>query len=140
MTKDQFRSIDVFFYGLFMDEAILREKGMHPANRRMAFVEDFCLVIGARASLVPCADATVHGVLYSLTHNEVHALYSEASVSVYRPEAVSAHLADGSIIPALCFNLPVRPSREERNAEYVSKLRELAERIGLPASYVSSIE
>jgi hypothetical protein len=134
MTEAQVRSIDIFFYGLFMDDALLREKGMNPANRRIAFVENFCLVIGARATLVPCANATVHGVLYSLTHNEVDALYSEASVSVYRPEAVSAHLADGSIIPALCFNLPTPPSREERNAQYVSKLRELAERIGLPPS------
>jgi hypothetical protein len=58
---------------------------------------------------------------------------------VYRPEAVSAQLADGSVVPALCFNLPVPPSSEERNPQYVAKLRELAARIGLPASYVSSI-
>jgi hypothetical protein len=61
-------------------------------------------------------------------------------VSVYRPEAVSAQLEDGSVVPALCFNLPVPPSKEERNPQYVSKLRELAERIGLPPSYVSSIQ
>ena len=140
MTEAEARSIDIFFYGLFMDDALLREKGMNPSNRRMAFVENFCLVIGARATLVPCANRTVYGVLYSLTHNEVDALYSEASVRVYRPEAIFAHLPDGSIIPALCFNLPVPPSREERNPQYVSKLRELAERIGLPPSYVSSIQ
>jgi hypothetical protein len=140
MTEPQVRSIDIFFYGLFMDDALLREKGMNPSNRRIAFVEHFGLVIGARAALVPCTEATVHGVLYSLTHNEIDALYSEASLSVYRPEAVSAHLADGSIIPALCFNLPMPPSREERNAQYLSKLRELAERIGLPPNYVSSIQ
>jgi hypothetical protein len=139
MTEAEVRRIDLFFYGLFMDEALLREKGMNPKNRRMAFVENFSLVIGARATLVPCPGRTVHGVLFSLTHSEVDALYSEASVSVYRPEAVSAHLEDGSIIPALCFNLPVPPSIEERNPQYVSRLRELADRIGLPPSYVSSI-
>lgn len=140
MNEAQVRSIDIFFYGLFMDEALLREKGMNPSNRRIASVEHFCLVIGDRATLVRCANATVHGVVYSLTHNEVDALYSEAPVSGYRPEAVSAHLADGSIIPALCFNLPKPPARDERNAQYVSKLRELADRIGLPPSYVSSIQ
>lgn len=140
MRGAEARRIDVFFYGLFMDDALLREKGMNPENRRMAFVENFCLVIGARATLVPCANGTVHGVLFSLTHSEVDALYAEASVSVYRPEAVSARLADGSIIPALCFNLPVPPSEDERNPQYVSKLRELAERIGLPPGYVSSIQ
>lgn len=139
MTEEVVRRIDVFFYGLFMDDALLREKGVNPVNRRIARVENFSLVIGARATLVPYAGRTVHGVLFSLTHGELDALYSEDSVSVYRPEAVVAQLADGSIIPALCFNLPVRPSADERNPQYVSRLRELAERIGLPSSYVSSI-
>ena len=140
MTASEVRSIDIFFYGLFMDDALLREKGMNPTNRRMAFVENFSLHIGPRATLVPCANGKVYGVLYSLTHNEVDALYSEASVSVYRPEAILAHLPDGSTIPTLCFNLPVPPSLEERNPQYVSKLKDLAERIGLPQSYVSSIK
>jgi Gamma-glutamyl cyclotransferase, AIG2-like len=140
MTEAEVRRIDVFFYGLFMDDALLREKGMNPKNRRMASVENFALVIGARATLVPCSGQTVHGVIFSLTHAEVDALYGEASVSVYRPEALLAQLADGSVIPALCFNLPVMPSIRERNPQYVSKLREVAERIGLPPSYVSSIQ
>lgn len=134
------RKIDVFFYGLFMDEAVLREKGMNPVNRRMASVENFSLVIGERATLVPDAARTVHGVLFSLTHAEVDALYSEESVNVYRPEALLVQLTDGRIIPALCFNLPEPPSGDERNPLYVSKLRELAERVGLPPSYVSSIQ
>lgn len=140
MTEEEVRRIDVFFYGLFMDEALLREKGMNPKNRRTAFVENFSLVIGARATLVPRPNQTAHGVLFSLTHTEVDALYREASVSVYRPEAVAAQLEDGSVIPALCFNLPVPPSIEEKNPQYVSKLRELASRIGLPPGYVSSIQ
>lgn len=140
MTETEVRRIDVFFYGLFMDEALLREKGMNPENRRMASVENFSLVIGERATLVPCPGRTVHGVLFSLTHTEVEALYGEASVSVYRPEALLAQLEDESIVPVLCFNLPVPPSEEERNPQYVSKLRALAERIGLPQSYVSSIQ
>ena len=140
MTEAEVRRIELFFYGLFMDDALLREKGMNPMNRRMASVENFCLVIGERASLVPCAGQTVYGVLFSLTHKEVDALYSESSVNVYRPEAVSAKLEDGSIIPALCFNLPAPPSQDERNPQYASKLRELAGRIGLPKSYVSSIQ
>ena len=139
MTEPEVRRIDVFFYGLFMDDALLREKGMNPTNRRIATVQNFSIVIGARATLIPCANGTVHGLLFSLTHAEVDALYGEASVSVYRPEALLAQLEDGSIIPALCFNLPVPPSITERNPQYASKLRALAERIGLPSSYVFSI-
>jgi Gamma-glutamyl cyclotransferase, AIG2-like len=140
MKEAEVRRINVFFYGLFMDEALLRGKGMNPQNRRMASVEDFSLIIGERATLVPCAGQTVYGVLFSLTHTEVDALYAEASVSVYRPEAVASQLADGSVIPALCFNLPAPPSADERNPQYVAKLREVAERIGLPTEYVASIQ
>jgi hypothetical protein len=138
-VKEDVRRIEVFFYGLFMDEALLREKGVNPLNRRTASVENFSLVIGARATLVPRAGQTVHGVLFSLTHGEVDALYSEASVSAYRPEAVLAQLTGGGVAPALCFNLPAPPSADERNPQYASKLREVAARIGLPPSYVSSI-
>jgi hypothetical protein len=139
MTEAGGRRVDVFFYGLFMDDALLREKGVNPLNRRAASVENFSLVIGERATLVACPGRTAHGVIFSLTHGEVDALYAEASVSAYRPEAVAARLADGSVVPALCFNLPAPPSADERNPQYVSKLRELAERIGLPSSYISSI-
>lgn len=139
MTEAEPRRIDVFFYGLFMDEALLREKGVSPANRRVASVENFALVIGARATLVPCEGQTAHGVVFSLTHAEVDALYAEASVSVYRPEAVGARLADGSVVPALCFSLPVPPASGERNPEYAAKLKALAGRVGLPPVYVASI-
>lgn len=139
MTDDNIRRIELFFYGLFMDDALLRGKGIDPKNRRVAFVYNFQLVIGARATLVPREGQSAYGVLFSLTHAEVDALYSESSVSAYRPEAVSAQLADGSAIPALCFNLPTPPSAAERNPEYASKLRDVALRIGLPQDYVSSI-
>lgn len=140
MTDTEVRRIDVFFYGLFMDDALLREKGIDPRSRRLASVENFCLVIGERATLVPRTGQTAHGVIFSVTHAEVDALYAEASVSVYRPEALLAQLEDGSIIAALCFNLPAPPSKEERNPQYAAKLRALADRIGLPKSYVSSIQ
>src|SRR5262249_7751467 len=58
----------------------------------------------------------VHDVVAHLPVHDVAALVN------YRPEPVLAQLADGSVIPALCFNLPVPPSTDERNPEYVSKL------------------
>ena len=139
MNNDQVRKIDVFFYGLFMDEALLREKGVNPKNRRLGYVENFSLVIGRRATLLPFASKNAYGVIFSMTHAEVDALYSEASVGLYRPEAVLARLNDGSVIPALCFNLPAAPKAEERNEQYATKLKVLANNIGLPTAYVSSI-
>ncbi len=134
------RRIEVFFYGLFMDADILRAKGAHPVNIRPACVPGFALRIGQRATLLPSPDARVYGVLMQLAHPEIEQLYSEASVRAYRPEAILAELADGSRLPALCFNLLVPPAPEEANSEYAAKLRDLAHRLGLPSDYVQSIQ
>jgi len=133
------RRINVFFYGLFMDAELLHSKDAHPAHPRPACVPGFALRIGQRATLMPSAESSAYGIIMELSHAEVERLYSEASVSAYRPEAVLAQLADGTYLPALCFNLVVPPGPEEANSDYAMKLRELARRLKLPQHYVESI-
>jgi hypothetical protein len=139
MADNSPRSIDIFFYGLFMDEALLRAKGLDPQNPRLAAVDNFNLVIGERATLIPRLGETVHGFLFSLTHKEIDSLYADSSVRVYRPEAVLAKVKNDSAVPALCFNLPTVPLDGKRNPQYAAKLKELAERVGLPAEYAAKI-
>ena len=130
----------VFFYGLFMDAAVLRARGVQPINPRRGCVSGFALRIGQRATLVPDSKAQVYGVLMELTHDEIERVYAEASVREYRPEAVIAELDDGARVPALCFNLPEPPRLDEVDKGYARRLRDLALRVGLPASYVKQIE
>ena len=139
VKEDVSARVEVFFYGLFMDEALLRAKGLSPLNPRAAYLQDFRLVIGARATLDRREGAKAHGVVYTLTRGEVESLYSDESVGAYRPEVLTARLADGGAERVVCFNLPAPPSEDERNPQYASKLRALAERLGLPADYVASI-
>lgn len=134
------RRIDVFFYGLFMDEELLRTKGVMAIDFRLASVPGFELRIGDRATLVPVLSGRVFGLVASLTHADLERLYSDSNLQAYRPEAVLAHLANGETMPALCFNLVEPPSMAERNLEYASKLRALAEQLGFPAEYIASIE
>jgi hypothetical protein len=134
------RRLDVFFYGLFMDQQVLDAKGVRPTDIRPASVPGLKLRIGARAALVPAPTGTVHGLLMKLSHADIERLYSEASVQAYRPEPVLAVLVGGATVAALCYNLPQPPSPDERNVEYASKLRSLAHRIGLPTDYVASIQ
>jgi hypothetical protein len=133
------RLLDVFFYGLFMDQQLLSDKGAQATDVRLAAVPGFVLRLGARAALVPDSAGTVHGVVMKLSHLDLERLYSEPSLLAYRPEPVLATLHSGATVAALCFNLPEAPSPEERNAEYAAKLRALAQRIGLPGAYVASI-
>ena len=139
-TESRMRRIDAFFYGLFMDEALLHEKGVRPGSRQAASVRGFQLRIGRRATLVANAAGCAYGIVASLTHRELDELYSDPSLRDYRPEAVIATLSDGSSVPALCFNLIAPPSPEERNPDYARKLRALTQRLGFPADYVASIE
>ncbi|MGH9804203.1 MAG: gamma-glutamylcyclotransferase family protein [Candidatus Acidiferrales bacterium] len=133
------RRADVFFYGLFMDEELLRAKGLEPEGGELAAVDGFALRIGRRAALVPAPGGRVHGVVFSLTLIALDRLYSEPSVQDYRPQAVLAQLAGGGVIAALCYNLSAPPLLGERNPEYAAKLRALAQRIGLPAEYIASL-
>src|SRR6266849_5159832 len=82
-----------------MDAELLRTKGAQPMNVRMASVFGFELRIGKRPSLTPAPSSCVYGMLMELTHTEILQLYSERSVSAYRPEAVVVDLADGLRIP-----------------------------------------
>jgi hypothetical protein len=75
----------------------------------------------------------------SLTHAELDRLYAEPSVEAYRPEPVFASLADGSIVAALCFNLPGVPAGLRSNPEYAAKLRTAARKMGLPDTYIERI-
>ena len=89
------RRINVFFYGLFMDVEALRAKGLQPSEERLVSLPGFALRIRERATLVPEANGQVYGVNMLLTHAEVDRLYSDPSVSAYRPEAVLTRLVDG---------------------------------------------
>ena len=132
------RRIPVFFYGMFMDAELLRGKGADPRNIRPATADGYALQIGQRAALVPAAGSRAHGMLMELSHADLDLLYSEPSVNMYRAEPVLCE-SGGATLAAITFNLPAAPSAEESNAAYAEKLRELAQRLGLPAEYVERI-
>ena len=132
------RWVSVFFYGLFMDQDLLRDRGLQPLNARRACVRGMRLRIGERAALELDPDGVVYGMLFELTHGDIERLYAEPGVAPYRPEAVLAEPDEGEPVAALCYNLPSPPT-DEPNLEYARKLRELATRLDLPAGYVSSI-
>jgi hypothetical protein len=133
------RRVDGFFYGLFMDVDVLRQNGVEPASLRPAYVADFALRIGQRATLIPSAGARSYGMLVALTHAELQQLYGAPGLEHYRPEAVLATLADGTAQPALCYNLLDAPQPHERNPQYAMRLKEVLQRLGFPAEYVASI-
>jgi hypothetical protein len=133
------RGVDGFFYGLFMDVALLRNSGVRPVNPRRAYLDDFALRIGNRATLVPSAGARAYGMVIALTHSELQHLYGAPGLDQYRPEAVLARLMDGVAVPALCYNLLVEPQADERNLDYAARLQQALRQLEFPSDYIDSV-
>jgi hypothetical protein len=131
--------LDVFFYGLFMDEEVLRARGFDPREPRRAILDGFSLRIGRRAAVVRTPEARVHGLVFSLAPSELERLYADPGVQAYRPEEVLVRIEGDGVVPALCYNLPVPPSVSERSPEYVEQLRIVARKVGLPAEYIAGL-
>ena len=133
------RRIEIFFYGLFMDSDILRENKIVPVNPRRAYVEDFALRIGQRATLLPSHGSRAYGMLVALTHSELDRLYRAPGLEHYRPEAVLARPFEGQPSPALCYNLREAPQPHERNPDYAARLQSVLSKLEFPPEYVASI-
>lgn len=130
--------MNVFFYGLFMDENLLVGKGIKPSAMSPGYVDDYRLHIGARATLVRNPGARAYGVMMNITQREATELYAEQSVAEYVPEPVVVELMDGTRAEASCYNLPA-DKVTGTNREYANSLLSVATRLGFPEPYLEEI-
>jgi hypothetical protein len=133
------RRHDAFFYGLFMDEAVLAENGVMGANPRLAYAEGFAVRIGNRATLVPSASDRAYGVVFSMTQDDLERLYGGPGLEAYRPEPITVRALEGDTLTAICYNLAEPPAPHERNAEYAARLRRVLHACGFPKHYIDGI-
>ena len=131
--------MEVFFYGLFMDEAILMKNGVMPFNPRKGVLRDYTLKIGSRASLIPDTNQIAYGIVMTIADEDVQKLYAEPSVVDYLPEEVIVLTDAGDSIIATCYNLPAA-SLTGTNAYYARRLYTLAKQMGFPADYLTKIK
>jgi hypothetical protein len=130
----------IFFYGLFMDPSLLREKRLHPTLVGPAELPDYQIHIGNRASLIPSPQSTSYGMLIDLPDEEVATLYSAPDVRDYRPDNVNAILLrDRTIQTSLCYNLPADKLGVGTNVKYAEQLSALVLELGFPSAYASEI-
>lgn len=129
--------VAVFFYGLFMDEGALRAQGYEPRNAQRARLKGHRLAIGSRATLVKDPSDHVHGIVMSLTHDELDELYGAGDLNTYRPEAVLLDV-NGAPTAALCYVLPNGPDAVA-NPQYAARLRALCRALSFPDDYIHSI-
>ncbi|MGH1365617.1 MAG: hypothetical protein ACRBF0_18790 [Calditrichia bacterium] len=128
-----------FFYGLFMDEALLRDKGCHPTKPIRGYAGGYGLRIGERATLVKSADERAYGTIMSLSELDLECLYGEPSVEDYLPETIVATTFENEAIEVLVYNLPVEKLTGQ-NKKYAMSLATVASDCGLPKEYIQIIE
>lgn len=138
MSRLSETTINVFFYGLFMDESLLASKGVHPIDSKVGYVDGYRLHIGERATLLPEPHARAYGVMMKITSKDAVNLYSEPSVADYIAEPIVVRLPNDVKVPAVSYNLPAA-RLSGTNPEYAAALLKLATRLALPASYLAHI-
>jgi len=134
--------VRVFFYGSYINRAVLREVDMTPSIWEPAHLAGFDIAIAPRANLVPSDQYRVYGVLTQATHSELHRLYAHAEHvlgEVYLPEAVLVERLVGGFVPALCYRAHTMVPRPA-DAAYVARIVEPARALDFPAWYVERLQ
>jgi hypothetical protein len=128
-----------FFYGLFMDQDLLKGKGLNPRNARPARLPGFGLRIGERASLQESEAELAYGVVMDLDECELEMLYSGDGVEDYVPQTVTVIEMAGESAQAITYVLPMERVAG-RNAKYAKALSEMARKLDLPDHYIAEID
>jgi len=131
MDNSKNRLQEVFFYGLYMDEEILKSKGVSPRSPRVGRVDGYKLRVGKMATLLRAENCKAYGMVYSLTYDEINKLYRDSGLIDYVAESVSVK-TDDTMISSLCCNLLNPPLDDESNEEYFKKLKICMKKYNLP--------
>ena len=128
----------IFFYGLFMDEEILKTKGIHPTLGKIASAIGYGLRIGERATLVKSDSEHCYGIVMALSENDLCSLYSNPEVSEYIREQLEVCELSGQAYIATTYILPAS-KLSGSNRDYAKALSVIATKKGLPQTYIDEI-
>src|SRR5690348_8823589 len=70
--------VRTFFYGSYMNPAVLAGVDIRPERFEVARLDGFDIEIAPRANLLPSPAHSVYGVMAELTHAELARLYAHA--------------------------------------------------------------
>ena len=138
------RLVRVFFYGTFMNPAVLAAYGIAARQLLPARVANFELCICPRVNLVPSDGASVYGAVISITHDDLEKIYADLERRFglkYLPKAVLAETLDKTptVEPALCY-IASHMAPGPPAPEYVKELADCVRALNFPESYALHIE
>jgi hypothetical protein len=131
-----------FFYGSYMNFAVLREVDYVPTEWEIARLPGFDIRIEPRANLVRSDEHLVYGIVATGTHSELRRLYAHAQDvlgETYLPEAVIVETLDRRWKPALCYICPAMVERRA-STDYVDRIVTAAREHRFPSWYIRRLE
>lgn len=132
MDNSKNRLHKVFFYGLYMDEEILKSKGVVPREKQLACAKGYKLRVGNMATLLRNESSEAYGVVYSLTYEEIDKLYKGSGLTDYIAEVMVVETEDKKQIATLCCILLNPPKNDESNETYFESLKKCMAKYNLP--------
>ncbi len=135
--------VNVFFYGSYMNFAVLKEVDINEREFTVGSISGFALTISPLANLIRQTQGVVYGILTALTHMELERLYQEHARGKlggqYLPDAVVVSMPNGIHTPALCY---ISHNMKEGKADpaYIDRILKPAREYGFPAWYLDTIE
>ena len=138
--SDPRRAVWTFFYGSFMNPAVLARAGVRPLMPRRGRLEGWDIEIRPRATLVPSKRRSVYGILAKVTHAELHKLYVKDwfGFGAYLPEAVIVTDVQRRRVPAMCY-IAWRRGRGKPTQQYLDKVLATAAKYRFPRSYIERV-
>jgi hypothetical protein len=135
------RRVWTFFYGSFMNPAVLAKAEVHPTDLQMARLDGWRLSIAPRATLIPSESDSVHGVVARLSHADLDKLYAKDwfGFGTYLPEAVTVTDTTGRRLPAMCY-IAWQTEGGRPAHDYVDKILSIAREYSFPEDYVRHIQ
>lgn len=124
--------MDVFFYGLFMDPARLKERGVEGTSFRRAWALDRQLVIADRATLVRQKGKRTPGVTAQIPKPALDRLYAAADLAGYYADGLVVELEDGTTSRTSSWVIDTGPRDGTVNPAYIQKLRDARLIYGFP--------
>jgi hypothetical protein len=131
-----------FFYGSYMNPAVLREVDFVPERLEVARLDGFDIRIAPRANLIPSSRHSVYGVVVQATHGELARLYAHAHDvlgETYLPHPVLTQVLNGDWRVALCYIAASMAPRRPDPA-YIDRIVGPATEFGFPAWYIARLE
>jgi len=136
------RSVNVFFYGSYMNFEVLKEADINERAFEVGCLHGYALSISPLANLKKENEGLVYGILTRLTHSELDRLYTEHARGklggVYLPEAVTVYLRNGLYTSALCYISPNMVAGRT-DPDYASRILKPARQYGFPGWYLDHI-